>query len=75
MTVFVEDSDAAFSHHASQFLDQYGRIADKRHDPSAPREIVISSWQIIRHQIQLVDLDVRERVHTTRFAHRADEVL
>src|SRR5436190_23292844 len=69
--VFMKDSDAAFLEHACEFFDQQGRIADKRHDPSAPGKIVIPFRQFVGHQIQFVNLYVRKLARATRFLRRS----
>src|SRR5262249_24618468 len=75
MTVFVKDSDAGFWHNAAKFFDQQRRIINKGDNPAAPDEIVIARRQFILHQIDSVNLHVRERACAACCFHGADEVL
>src|SRR6185369_10154733 len=75
MTVFVKDSNAAFCHNAAKFSDQQRLVIDKGDDPAAPREIVVALRDFTFHQIQFVDLYIRERARAAGSFHRANEVL
>src|SRR6266487_4697202 len=74
VSVLLENSDAAFWHHARKFFEEQRGIVDKRNDPAAPRKIVIPSRQIAGHQIQFVNLYVCKRASATGFFHRTHKL-
>src|ERR1051326_5670002 len=74
MTVLVEDGQTPLWHDAAKFLNEQSGIINERDNPTAPGEIVIADWSIIGHQIQLVNLNVRERMGGNDFAKRIYEI-
>src|SRR5437016_11599947 len=72
--IFVENRQTPFRHDTRQLSNQQGGIANKGNHPAAPGEIVICRGQIVSHQIDLVNFNVRERSLAAGCLHRTNEV-
>ena len=74
VAILVEDRQTTFGHDARQFSDQQRGIVNEGNHPAAPGEIVISSRQIISHQIDVMNFHVHERLRAAGCLHRADKI-
>lgn len=71
MTVFMKNCATAFAQNLSEFRDHQSRVGNETEDPATPAEIEWPGGEIIVHQIELVNIDIRERV----LLNRADKIM
>ncbi len=74
MSVFVKNCATASAQDIGKFLNYEVRIGDKAKNPSAPREIVRTSGQIVLDQVELVNIDIRKRLRSDDVLDRVDKI-
>src|SRR5581483_11364478 len=74
MTVFVKDRHAPRAQRAGEFPYQERRIAHEGENPSAPGEIVLAFWQVVGHQIELMDFNIGNSRGAAGFLERTDKI-